>query len=389
VGSVATVSALSRCVGDPEWFAEEHWARRPLHRPGGDPDGFDDLLSLADVDRIVSSMAIRVPAFRLVKDGKTLPGSAVTKTARTGSQSISGMIDPVKVYREFERGATIVLQGLHRSWLPLARFCRDLELELGHPTQVNAYVTPVGARGLAVHSDEHDVFVLQVFGTKAWQVFDSDDPAGERPPLLDMEIAAGDSLYIPKGFPHAATAQRAASGHLTVGILSPTWGQVLSEAVAMAQDEPEFAGPLPLRFAQDREGFRRAVEERLRAFSAWVEKADAGQIAERLSRLFLTKRQPLLAGHLQQLLAVPALTDDSVVARRAGSMLVLERTDGELAAFLGDRELRMPAWVEPAVRTLTSSDRLAVRDLSPHLDQESRLVLVRRLVREGLLEVVG
>jgi hypothetical protein len=299
------------------------------------------------------------------------------------------MIDPVKVYREFERGATIVLQGLHRSWLPLARFCRDLELELGHPTQVNAYVTPAGARGLSVHSDEHDVFVLQVFGTKAWQVFDSDDPAGERPPLLDMEIAAGDSLYIPKGFPHAATAQRAASGHLTVGILSPTWGQVLSEAVAMAQDEPEFAGPLPLRFAQNREGFRRTVEERLRAFSAWVEKADAEQIAERLSRRFLTRRPPLLAGHLQQLLALPALTDNSVVARRAGSMLVLERTDGELAAFLGDRELRMPAWVEPALRALASADRLAVRDLSPHLNQESRLVLVRRLVREGLLEVVG
>ncbi|MDP9343729.1 MAG: cupin domain-containing protein [Actinomycetota bacterium] len=382
-------TALSRCVGDPDGFARESWARRPLHRPGGDPNGFDDLLSLADVDRIVSSMAIRLPSFRLVKDGKTLPPPAVTKTARTGSQTVSGMADPVKIFREFERGATIVLQGVHRYWLPLARFCRELEIELGHPTQVNAYITPPGSRGLAVHRDEHDVFVLQVFGTKAWQVFEPDDDAGERRPAVDAEVGPGDCLYIPKGFPHAATAQRAASGHLTVGILSPTWQQVLDEAVAMAATEPEFAEPLPLRFTQDRERFRRAVEDRLQALSRWVEKADADEIAGRLSRRFLTKRQPLLAGQLQQLLALPNLSDDSIVARRAGSMLVLEAKDEQLAVYLGDRELRMPAWAEPAMRAIADADRLAVRDLTPYLDEESRLVLVRRLVREGLLEIVG
>jgi lysine-specific demethylase/histidyl-hydroxylase NO66 len=384
-------TALSRCVGDAERFASEHWSRRPLHRAAGDRDGFDDLLSLADVDRIVSSMSIRLPAFRLVKDGKTLSASAVTKTARTGSQTVSGMADPVKIYREFERGASIVLQGLHRYWLPLARFCRDLEIELGHPTQVNAYITPPSARGLAVHRDEHDVFVLQVFGTKAWRVFEPEDGAGERRPLVDEEVAPGDCLYIPKGFPHAATTQERASGHLTVGILSPTWEQVLSEAVSMAQEEAEFAGPLPLRFAaaEDRDRFREAVDERLQAFARWVEKADADQIADRLSKRFLTRRQPLLAGHLQQLLALPTLTDDSVVAPRLGSMLVLGLKGQGVVAYLGDRELRMPGWVEPAMRAVAEADRLAVRDLSPHLDEGSRLVLVRRLVREGLLEIVG
>jgi len=386
---VQSVSALSRCVGDPDRFTQDYWARRPLHRPGGDPQGFDDLLTLADVDRIVSSMSIRLPAFRLVKDGRTLPASAVTKTARTGSRSVSGMADPVKIFRQFELGATIVLQGLHRYWLPLGRFCRDLETDLGHPTQVNAYITPPGARGLAVHSDEHDVFVLQVFGIKAWQVFEADDRAGERTPLVDVAVSPGDCLYIPKGFPHAATAQDEASGHLTVGILSPTWRGVLDEAVAMAGEEAEFAQLLPLRFADDREAFGRAVEERLQAFSRWVEKADPDEIAGRLSRRFLTGRQPLLAGHLQRLLAVPTLADDSIVARRLGAMLVLEVKDQELAAYLGDRELRMPGWVAPVMQAILESDRLAVQDLSPHLDQESRLVLVRRLVREGLLEVVG
>jgi hypothetical protein len=386
---VAGTAALSRCVGDVERFVDEHWARRPLLRPGGDPGVFDDLLSLADVDHIVGSMSIRLPSFRLVKDGETLPPGSVARTTRTGSQTIAGVADPVRIYREFERGATIVLQGLHRYWLPLARFCRELEIELGHPTQVNAYVTPPGSRGLAVHRDEHDVFVLQVFGTKAWQVFEPEDGAGERTPLVDSEVVPGDCLYIPKGFPHAASTQERASGHLTIGILSPTWGRVLEEAVSMAAGEAEFAEPLPLRFAEDREAFRRAVEERLQGFVRWVEKADAEEIAERLSRRFLTRRQPLVTGQLQQLLALPSLTDHSVVARRPGSMVVLEPRGPDLAVYLGDRELRMPAWVEPAMRAVAGAERLAVRDLSAHMDAESRVVLVRRLVREGLLEIVG
>ncbi len=54
--------------------------------------------------------------------------------------------------------------------------------------------------------------------------------------------------------------------------------------------------------------------------------------------------------------------------------------------LLGDRRLDMPGWLEPAMRSVASSDTLAVRDLAPVIaDPASRLVLVRRLVREGLL----
>jgi hypothetical protein len=35
---------------------------------------------------------------------------------------------------------------------------------------------------------------------------------------------------------------------------------------------------------------------------------------------------------------------------------------------------------------ILASDRLAVGDLAGHLDPPSRLVLIRRLIREGLLE---
>ena len=79
-------SALGRCVGDVERFASEAWGRHPEHYPGADPAGFADLLSLDDVDRLITSAALRLPTFRLIRDGATLPESSYTKTGRAGSK---------------------------------------------------------------------------------------------------------------------------------------------------------------------------------------------------------------------------------------------------------------------------------------------------------------
>jgi len=323
-----------------------------------------------------------------VKGGKGLPVSAYTRTARTGSQRITGVADPAAVYREFEAGATIVLQGLHRYWLPLARFCRDLEIALGHPTQANAYITPPGSQGLAVHSDEHDVFVLQVHGSKRWQVYRPEPKLPpERVPAIDAELHRGDCLYIPKGFPHAASTQERVSAHVTVGILSYTWMDLIHDVVRQAESEPEFAAPVPVRFAEDLDRLRIQAEDRLRSFQAWLDKQEPGEAAERLARRFLTGRRPILAGQLQQLDLIGSISDSTRIRRRPGTMCVIRQTDQEIAVFLGDRELRMPAWVRPAVETVADAPELAVEDLAPHLDHDGRLVLVRRLLREGLLEV--
>jgi bifunctional lysine-specific demethylase and histidyl-hydroxylase NO66 len=370
-------------------FADRHWGVEPLVRLSGDPKGFDDLLSYDDVDHIVSSTSVRTPAFRLVKAGKGLPLSSYTRTTRTGSHRISGVGDPAAIYREFEAGATIVLQGLHRYWLPLARFCRDLELALGHPTQVNAYITPPGSQGLAVHSDEHDVFVLQVHGTKRWQVFrPSPQLPSSDPPVVEQELRAGECLYIPKGFPHAASTQDLASAHLTVGILSYAWADMIREVTKQAEAEPEFTEPLPIRFAEDPERLRTLAEDRLRSFAVWLEKQDPGEAADRLARRFLTGRRPILVGQLNQLERLDSLGDSTRVRRRPGTMCVIRSAGEGLSALLGDRELRMPAWVRPGLEFLADGAPVTVGALEPHLDEESRLVLVRRLVREGLLEVI-
>src|SRR5215213_8309997 len=151
-GRSISTAGLARCVGDTPRFLDRYWGQAPLYRAasGGDA-GFDDLFSLDDVDRLVSSSFARTPAFRMVRDGKPIDASRYTRTSRLGGQPVSGEGDPRRVFEELEAGATIVLQGLQRYWPPLATFCRALEQDLTHPVQANAYVTPAGAQGLSVH----------------------------------------------------------------------------------------------------------------------------------------------------------------------------------------------------------------------------------------------
>jgi hypothetical protein len=80
--------------------------------------------------------------------------------------------------------------------------------------------------------------------------------------------------------------------------------------------------------------------------------------------------------------------DDTVVERRPGSVCVVRPGRDDLQVLLGDRRLTMPSWVEPAMRRVSGTVVLRVGDLAGELPSaSSRAVLIRRLVREGLLAV--
>ena len=130
----AAAAALARCLEpvDAETFLAEHWERLPLVVPRDEPGRFDDLLSEADVERLVCSTAIRYPAFRLVREGSQIDVGSYTRDV-SWRPPFTRTADVTRVLAEWEAGATIVLQALHVNWQPLAVFCRLLEGALGRP----------------------------------------------------------------------------------------------------------------------------------------------------------------------------------------------------------------------------------------------------------------
>lgn len=383
-----STSALSRCVGDAAAFLERTWGRRAIVHQGADPHGFADLLSFDDVDRLLSSTSLRIPAFRLVKAGGQVPESAYTRSGTTGSRPVSGMADPRRLFERFRDGATIVLQGLHRYHEPVAVFTRALEVELGHTCQVNAYITPPGAQGLSLHDDPHDVFVLQAFGRKSWEIHAS--PGEDERDPLGVVVEGGDAIYMPEGTRHAASTQETLSGHLTVGVHVTSWRQVLARAWRRVEDDASLDDAVPAGWVSDPHAFAAELARRLAGASSSLGALDAGEIAERETVRFLSTRPSLLRGALVDELAAEGIDDATVLRRRDGAIYEIRSRGDRLLLLLGDRRLEMPSWLEPALRRIAAEPSFRVGDLAPEIpDASSRAVLARRLVREGLLRPAG
>ena len=218
------------------------------------------------VDELLARRALRTPFLRMAKDGRTLDPATFSLGGGVGA-TIGDQVSEDRVLRHFADGATIVLQALHRTWPPVADAAQDLAADLGHPVQVNAYVTPPQNRGFDDHYDVHDVFVLQVTGEKHWQVRPPvvesplrDQPwtdhrdavrlAAEGPPAVDAVLTPGDCLYVPRGWLHSATALGGTSIHLTMGVHVWTRRQLADDLLRAAgrrlDDDPAVRAALDL-----------------------------------------------------------------------------------------------------------------------------------------------
>jgi ribosomal protein L16 Arg81 hydroxylase len=399
--------ALSRCVpvGRAE-FAAEHWGRRPLFTRAADlGEDFSDLFSLDAVDELVSSRALRTPFVRMAKEGTVLPPARFTGPGGFGAE-VADQLDAAKVLAEFADGATLVLQGLHRTWPPIAEFSRRLAEELGHPAQVNAYITPASSRGFDPHYDVHDVFVLQIAGEKHWRIHEPVhvDPLRDQPwsehraevaaraqerPTIDETFRPGDALYLPRGWIHSAEALGGVSVHLTIGVAAYTRHDVVQEAVARAADTAELRASLPLGFdPSDLSAVAPVVEQAVEALIAALadpsaREAVAAAVSDRLRRRRRSDSPAAPVRPLATIAAAAGMGPDTVVVVRPGLGADVTVEVETVTVRLATKKVALPIAARDAVEVLLSGRPVAVGALP--LDERSAVVVARRLLREGIV----
>jgi hypothetical protein len=298
---------------------------------------------------------------------------------------LTGLVDARKVFDLFDGGATVVLQGLHRYWPPLTQLVRDLELELGHPCQANAYLTPPGAQGFARHSDTHDVFVFQTHGHKQWEVVER----GEGDDVeRQVTLEPGLSMYLPTGTPHSARSQDETSLHVTLGINQLTMRDLLRRLTDQVLADGRYDAHLPAGYLTDPGLLAEPLDAALADLTGGLAGLDTMAVADERATAFLSERTPALRGGLTDRVVLDTIGDDTVLERRPTSACVLRPGPEKLLVLLGDRSLRMPMRLQAPLEYVAAHDSFRVGDLEPWLDPQSRLVVAKRLVREGLLRVV-
>ncbi|MFN8124901.1 MAG: cupin domain-containing protein [Candidatus Nanopelagicales bacterium] len=398
VGGSRTVPrpALARCLAiDVDDFARDYWGERPLLSP---TPGFADLFSADAVDELLTEHGLRTPFLRMARDGAVLPASRFTTGGGVGAR-ISDQADATAIHRELAAGTTLVLQGLHRTWGPLRAFARQLVADLGHPVQINAYITPPQSQGFAAHYDTHDVLVLQIAGTKTWRLHEPvvehpDRPwetvadlvaaRATEPAFLDHDLVPGECLYLPRGWLHSATAQDDLTIHLTVGIPAITTVDVLRRAVDRVRENPDLRANLPLGATATPELLAEVIAPLLKEAAHDLAELDPADVAPAVLAELARGAPPEPVAPLRQLRTVEALTATTPFRVPQGARARVTRHGDRLRLEANGRFVEAPASCADALARIATGAVTTPADL-PGLDVEAAVTLVRRLLADAIV----
>lgn len=235
-------------------FFRSYWEKKHLYVPAAEPDRgkYDRFLPSDDLDRLLSRNDLRYPTIQLVKGGRSLPISDYARRLKIGAYSSDGLIDMDLVAARYREGATIVLQLLQNSVASAANLSACLAAFFRSRVDVHGFFTPRGSQGLTAHYDVGGAFLVQLRGAKKWRLFPMavDTPAAgqtfdaSKPikgdPLDEIELKPGDVLYLPGGVPHEGLTLDSESLHLTLGLFTPTWREIMESTLLACEEDEAF-----------------------------------------------------------------------------------------------------------------------------------------------------
>lgn len=382
----------------PEEFWERHWEREHLFVDRNQPGYYGEILSLDDVERYLATAArhpeVRVSIGNAAEGIKTLKASAV-----------SGR----DLYRAFHRGRTLMLAGIERCWPPVAGLVSTLEQAFDARVKVNAYLTPPGHQGAPIHPDVQDVFALQLDGAKEWHLYEgrAHEPLStldhlsrlatpvaidEEPPLrCRVRTRPGDLLYLPRGLLHRAVpVDDAPSVHLAVCVTPLSWVDFLKAAVEVASLEaPELTGSVGISRHLEDQG-EAALERRFgQVLARLTSSAPFARTLELLRDRQRARRTQPPGGHLRQILQLDRIGPETFVERRLPGACRPEAHGEELILECDTLRIPLPAGLSPLLDHVCAHRSFRVAELPGEVPVAGKVKLIRRLVLEGLLQVVG
>ena len=379
-----------------ETFFRDYWGQKPLLLQRKDAAHYGALLTADDFDDIISERGLRYPAVRLAKDGSFFPREAYTRDVRHGDELFTGVLDVERLFTEYCGGATIMLPALHLSWPRLAGLCAQLEGQLDHSVHTNAYLTPPQTPGFTPHYDTHDVFILQIAGTKHWRIYPPPIPLPHRSqsctpelvlpakPLLEFDLAAGHLLYLPRGYIHATATAQERSAHVTIGVTVYT-GELVGELLHGATELAELREALPPGFASQPE-----VRAQLKGLLAQLAAEVAGA----------TDQDAVIDAFTQRVRGarprgpVRFRADGSAIGTATRLQLTsMDRTpiveeDGAVILHLEGRRLRLPPGARPLLEAMRALPTFSPESLPGSVSLTTRLSLLRYLHGLGLVSLV-
>lgn len=385
---------------DETLFYAEYWERRPLHVPASAGGDRATVLTIDDMNSMLSSLVFRTDECKVARSGEIVRSASYTAPAgeRVMARAMGDCVDTAALLDLFAQGATLVFSQLNQKWPKLQRLKEALEPAMSASVVTNVFLSNQDSQGFSVHYDSHDVFVVQLHGSKVWSIYDSPielptkrEAFGSRdvkpngPPTV-LTMQPGDLLYVPRGYFHEARTTETISLHLTIGVHPCLWidhlRDVLDEIGSMAaplrRSLPKGEDAAAARVAQLRQILREVADmEGLETI--------AGAAYHRTLRE-KTQRGGIRPNHLLNVLAMAELGPlTRLICHEDWRSVTLVRRDDRIVLRGAARRITVPVHWGPMLEALRPGETFALGEVPDGAAPEERLACVRRLAGLGLL----
>jgi hypothetical protein len=372
-------------------FIDTIWARKHHHVERGIPGFYDDICTSAAIEAYLDAARVPISSVRLISVTDEMP--------RNQFRFEDGGLDVVEIRNAFNKGYSIVLNALDRYMPAIASISHAIEIDLNFECQVNAYLTPPGSQAFPVHFDDHDVFIVQLQGTKAWSIYENNIMDSTRlserddldlavlPEPAAVTLRAGDALYIPRGMLHAAQTQDAPSVHLTFGIHAPTVKNLVVETLnALALRENRLNDRLPPKLFECADARSQAIEM-VRGVTMML--AGDGLVGDGMGSLqdsLVRRGRCHVRGQMVDNTLNTQRIENTTRLSRYSPLYsrVMQMADGVALQF-GQSLVNAPmSHLQAMLFVSKASDEFTVGDL-PVIDPQEQVAFARHLVTSGLL----
>jgi hypothetical protein len=388
---MTTMDEILHPLTIPE-FTAKYWGRRFLHRHGS-PSRFAGLIGWEDLSDALRNHPWQAPEIRIFRDGAPVAENEFLCRGQSSANTAVTRADTAAIESLLRGGGLLAWTGADERFVSLRRLAAAFEYAFCERSQVNVYSAYADSRGFDAHWDDHEVFVLQAIGRKRWTVWertqeaplfhDGDvEDAPTCPPAWSGVLEAGDLLYLPRGFWHAAEGVAEPTIHISVGVDRVTGLDLLAQLAKQLRSSEHFRSDLP---RQGSAAEKRSHSLRLHAEleAAWGELAverfldrdDAAAPAARVGGLAI--------GRPTVLRWLPPRPVDIQVEETLGRFVEFE--------CMG-KHWHLPRWMEASIRLLAARRELtreALRACLPGAQPDDLDQAVARLLAEGLVEEIA
>ena len=364
---------------------------------------YENLLTLSDINNFFSRNDLQLPFIRMAKDGNPVPYEEYLLDI-SAANGFDRIINVDKVLSKYHNGTTIILNAGQLIFNNLRKLCSKLEDFFNFRINANIYITPKNNQGFTPHVDGHDVIILQIEGEKDWEIYrpiqslPNSSQAGdlnaeirngkELKHLKSIKLSKGNFMYIPRGFIHEAKCSNEHSIHITIGLFPLLWTNLVSKYLEKVVESTLPNSSLPTWNTKDN------ISDYQSKVDILAKEISEINISSILNKGAIEKENKAIKlqnnkNRFYDIIKSPNIDLNTKVKIRHGVVYNITQSDSYISLGFYEKTVNLPLLLHSTLDFILEHDTFFINELPNEYDDNSKILLIQKLVSEGLLTIVG